>query len=122
MNKLEKDEVIVGCNSLSQLSQDNVLKKINFAGNNSPVGNLQRWVDGHFGNQSPIDFPRELTPPRTPVEDIVSPGLYAGKENHRSKEKLHAVIQGISTLLISLTACGFVEETSRRYLLINHLN
>lgn len=69
-----------------KLSQENLLKKIDFAGNNSPVGNLQRWVDGHFGNQSPIDFPRELTPPRTPVEDIVSPGLQPSKENHKDKE------------------------------------
>ncbi|XP_065064668.1 iroquois-class homeodomain protein irx-2-like [Rhopilema esculentum] len=69
-------------------SQEGLLKKIDFGGNNSPVGNLQRWVDGHFGNQSPVDFPRELTPPRTPVEEVISHGLYNVKETLKSKEKV----------------------------------
>lgn len=69
-----------------QSSPDGILKKIDFAGNNSPVGNLQRWVDGHFGNQSPYDFPRELTPPRTPVEEVISPGTFISKEIIKEKE------------------------------------
>lgn len=78
----------------SKLSPDSLLKKIDFAGNSSPVGNLQRWVDGHFGNQSPVDFPKELTPPRTPVEDVMFPGLYGARDSLKNKENSCNVKQG----------------------------
>lgn len=93
-SKTEKEKDGLAGNPCSRLSQETLLKKINFGGNNSPVGNLQRWVDGHFGNQSPIDFPRELTPPRTPVEEIMSSGLHAEKENRRNKDILHVLRRG----------------------------
>ena len=80
-------------------SSDGILNKIDFTGNNSPVGNLQRWVDGHFGNQSPYDFPRELTPPRTPVEEVMSPGTFISKETIKEKEPTLPVKSGSQILL-----------------------
>ena len=94
-SKPVKEKAGMVCNPSARLSQESLLKKINFGGNNSPVGNLQRWVDGHFGNQSPIDYPLELTPPRTPVEEIISSGLHTGKENRRSKDNSYNAIQGM---------------------------
>ena len=66
--------------NLSKESSQELIKKLTYKGNNSPVGDLQRWVDGHFGNQSPVDFPRELTPPRTPVEEVISNASFSSKE------------------------------------------
>ena len=43
---------------------------------NSAVSSLQQWMNGHFGNQSPVDFPRELTPPRTPESDYKTQASY----------------------------------------------
>ncbi len=70
---------------LSEKTPKELIKKLEGNSNVSPVGDLQRWVDGHFGSQSPVDFPRELTPPRTPVEDMTMNGSVSPKP----KELMH---------------------------------
>jgi len=97
-SKLLKEKNDLPSNQSTKPSQETALKKISFCGNNSPVGNLQRWVDGHFGSQSPIDFPRELTPPRTPVEEIVSSGSHTGREARKSKDVFHTVMQDVENV------------------------
>jgi len=80
---------IKSCPSSSEVQRASVIRTIEsptfeqiknrFKDDDSPVNNLQRWVNGCFVQDEPCDYPRELTPPSTPVEEKVSPPISSQK-------------------------------------------